>query len=367
MLSESFSRNVSVLAVAAWLLSTPMPARVAPAPVGVTAIAGSWRLEQAAPDPDLFRAIPGPRTDVDASNDSPLRMYLAVETDEAQQKEAYLNAVAPHLLSRDNFLAVGMTPRTLTVSGSLEAVVFQTDRQPLKTEIAGVPVKVTTERRETEIIQEITGDHSLKIERTWRPSGDGSELQIALTVLSPKVTPPLTATRAYRRLAAEPFAGRIPTLPDGSLRATQQADGSTLVSEDANLTLRAGGPRSEVLLVGRPIAPVNLAFQSFATSTADPVDFTMPGPIVDELGPNGARQTVGTKMDVYLPASLPPTGQVLRGPARTLVVTWASGPSAAAAARACCQSCSKRRRSTRPARSSSTSCTARCPMARPTA
>jgi hypothetical protein len=318
------ARHLPALATAALLLSAVSTLRAGAPPVDVAAIVGSWRLEDAAPDPDLFRQVPGPYAAVDTANDRPLAMYLAVETDEAQEKQTYLNEVAPHLFSRNNYLAIAMTPRAVTVSGSLETAEFPTNRQSLKTQIAGVSVKVSTERRSSSLVQEITGDHSLKIERTLQPSDDGSELRISLSVLSPNVKPALVVTRVYRRLAPAPFAGRLPILLNGSLRATELPAGGTLVTEEASLTLRPDGKRTDLLLVGRPTSPVNVVFESLDMGAGESVDLTLPGPVVDEILPGGARRTVGTQIDVGVSVSPAPAGQVLHGPGQSLAVTWSA-------------------------------------------
>jgi hypothetical protein len=315
------SRPCLALATAALLAWTPQ-ARAARA--DVAAVVGSWRLEDSTPDPELFRDVPGPYDAVDTSNDRPLAMYLAVEQNEAQAEQTYLNEVAPHLFSRDNYLAIGLIPLDVTVTGSLEAVDYPANRQPFKAVIAGVSVKVSTERRPTSLVQEITGDHSLKIERTLQPSDDGSELRISLSVLSPKVTPPLVVTRVYRRLAATPFAGRIPVLPNGPIRATASPAGGTVITEEASLTLRADGRRTEVLLVGRPTSPVNVAFESLDTGAGAPVDLTQPGPLVEEIVPGGAREPVGSTIAVAPPVAPAPASQTLHGPGRSLVVTWSA-------------------------------------------
>ncbi|HEY6358811.1 MAG TPA: hypothetical protein VIX35_11235 [Vicinamibacterales bacterium] len=242
------------------------------------------------------------------------RVNLTLDATTTQADRTYDSMALTHLFIGMHYLSIGVTSSVVTVLDDSGRNAYDVSKRGEAHNVAGLPVKVTPEWRDSSLVLEIAGEHGLKAEQVVQPSPDGSRLTVTWTLQSPKAQPPLTTTRSYRRLSATPPAADRPIAGDTSTQVTQDASGQQTVIQSLVLTLFRDHP-TQVLLATRPASAIRLTLLSVNFGTAGTIDFTAPNATLQIITGPGVRQAQPPNVDLPIGDLLTPA----RGPVATHV------------------------------------------------
>ena len=119
--------------------------------------------------------------------------------------EKYFNAHSKDFLAPIRLLNIAVASRTVTMVRDAQSSTFDVTGQREKQSWVSMPVTVKSTWTAAALVQDIQGDHDLRLSQVFQPSPDGQTLTVTLSVHSPLFSPPnKPLTRTYVREPAAP-------------------------------------------------------------------------------------------------------------------------------------------------------------------
>jgi hypothetical protein len=119
--------------------------------------------------------------------------------------EKYFNAHSKDFLAPIRLLNIAVASRTVTMVRDAQSSTFDVTGQREKQSWVSMPVTVKSTWTAAALVQDIQGDHDLRLSQVFQPSPDGQTLTVTLSVHSPRFSPPnKPLSRTYVRESAAP-------------------------------------------------------------------------------------------------------------------------------------------------------------------
>ena len=181
------ARSIVLVAVTAAAVASPRAQRT-PAPAPHAELAGIWQV--------VFPDTAAQRIDTYLASTSP------GDSGAGGDAEYYNASVKPSvLIVAVPALKLTLSAKNITLRRAGESVTYDTSGKPQSVTVDTLRVTTTTHWDGASLMQEITGDHHLRMTQVFAPSADGMTLTMTTTVESPGFRTRLVLSRTYVRPA----------------------------------------------------------------------------------------------------------------------------------------------------------------------